>query len=372
MAARLKFPPRLRNKGLNKNWILGATLCSLTLFGCSGGSTPNSGSPLCTVNGEKIDMDTYYRYMEIKPTVQIEQDRNGGNVARVSRTIGFQTMTDLIKQTLVTQLAKTDGVYPNQDEIDKEIAFRKGADPNFLKSMSAMGLSSDMIKHDLVVSMCEDRIITKGIKVSKEDVDSYITDNPKSFVTPATVDLLWILVNTPEQKDAAEKDIASGQKFDAVASKYSQAPDARARQYHYNIRVLDAMPAPLKSAVADLAEGKATDWIQVSQTQWARFYVDKKTPEKAQKIDATVKEMVERKLARDRGLAANDIDGRIQKSLVAAKIEITPKNLKDMWATEMDNYRSSLSNKSVPNGLGAAPDTAANNASKAAPAPDKK
>lgn len=324
-----------------RNPVLVGALILISLTGVTGckksGGGPGGGN-VATVNGEPIDMDTYYRYLEIKPTVQVETPQGLTN-AKVTRSLGFQGMTDLIKQTLIMQIAKKDGVYPTKQDIEKEIEFRKRGDANFLKNLYSMGLTIDMIQRDLTISICEDRILTKGIKVTDQEVNSYISDNPSQFVIPATADLLWILVQSDQQKNLAEKDLASGQKFDQVAARYSEAKDARQMQYRYPIRVLNQMSPALKSMVSTLAEGQSSQWIQQGKT-WLKFYVDKKTPEKAQKVDDTMREFVRRKLARDRGASANDLDARIREALKNAKIDIGSKMLKDTWSREMESFRA--------------------------------
>lgn len=325
-------------------------LGALLLVGCN--KSASSGN-LVTVNGESVDMDTYYRYLEIKPTVQVDTGQ-GIQVAKISRSIGFQGMTDMIKQTLIMQIAKSQGVYPTSEDIEAEINFRKRSDPNFMKNLSNMGLNTEMIRRDLTISICEERVLTKGIKVSEEDVDRYIKDNPKNFVTPATADLLWILAKDDTTKAQAEKALGSGQSFNQVAQAYSADKNGRQSGYHYPVRVIEQMPSGLKDLIGQTSEGKSTDWIKEGD-KWLKFYVERKNAEKPTKIDANVREFVRRKLARDRGSAANDLDKRIQEALLKAKIEVGPKMLQQTWQSEMENYRAQMSGGS---GAATAPSTA--------------
>src|SRR5690349_18238479 len=91
--------------------LAGAAL--LGLAGCQGGG----GSNVASINGEPITMEQFHKYLEAKPEVQVVLENGEVANARVSETLAYQALQDLIRQRMIVQLAKDMKLNPTDDEV---------------------------------------------------------------------------------------------------------------------------------------------------------------------------------------------------------------------------------------------------------------
>lgn len=312
--------------------ILLVCLAALTVAACGrpgAGGTGDSDGVVATINGQAISQDEFLRYMLLKPTVQVNTPQGVGT-ARVAESISFQIFDDLMRQKLLAQMAKDEGVYPTEKEVEQELLFREKRTPNYLQLLTKRGMTPGMVKDQLKLDMAQFRLLTKGVTVTKEDVDKYIKENPGQFKTPALADLVWIMVTSPEKQKQVDDEFKRGQSAEGIAARYSEAPNGRETQGRFPIRVVDQMPPELKGVVQKTAEQNTTAWIKV-RGGWAKFYVAKKTPPKAVPIDETLREVVRRDVAMARGKGANDLDKRLHDKMKNGDIKIVMAGLEEPW-----------------------------------------
>lgn len=329
----------------------------MLLVGCSGkGSSTNAA----VVNGENITMDQFNKYLMLKPQVQVivvpAQLTSGAMgqlpqqpyTGQVVGSLGLQALNDLIQQTVLRQLAKDEGVYPTQEEITADLDERTKTNPTFLKDLTAAGFSLEMIKSDIALQLAQYKLTTKGINVSDDEVTTYIGEHPKEFVQPEAVDMLWMLV-PEDKKKAADADLKSGNSFIMVAAKYSVAPNTRAAQYKFPVQYVPQLATygQLMPAVKKANAQEQTDWIKFSDG-WAKFYINKKTPEKALPIDDAMRKRVKKLMALQKGTMAKDVNVRVQDKLKAANIVITIDSLKEPWKRSMEQLQTVTGGSTTP------------------------
>lgn len=288
-----------------------------------------TGDVVATVNGEAIGAKEYHEYLERKSSVLV-QTPQGPQEAQVAGGLGLQALRDLVNQKMVTQLAKDDGLYPSEEDVKKELDFRTKQQPDLVNILTSQGLTLDSIKNDIAFDLSRERLLTKGIVVPMSEVDAYIKDNPTQFVEPAKANLLYIVVTSEDKKKQIDSELSMGQNFQTVATRYSEAPQARQSGGVFPQSVIQAMPSRLQEIVNKTPEMKATDWVK-DGGNFVKFFVQKKTKEAPIKMDDVKKSMLQRQLALQRGQMANDLGKRLQEKLQAAKVEVTPKNLKEPW-----------------------------------------
>jgi parvulin-like peptidyl-prolyl isomerase len=323
-------------------------IVALSLIGC-GGPSGSSGA-LATVNGDNISMQELVEYIQRKPTVIVDT-QSGPQLARVTsgQSLGFQAMRDLIVDKIVEQIAKEQGVYPKDSDVAAELDFQqKVADLrpqrlNIAKEALAAGYSTESFKHQLLVDLCRMRIMTKGITVTPQEVEDYIKTNPDNelFTDPPRIKALMILV--PRSDEAKKKKVddalKQGQPFLTVANEYSIDPQARAATWHYHVDNVNQMPPQVRALLEKTAVGASTDWVAANEG-FVKFSVEQKTPAKPKDTkDPTVREIVRRSLAAQKGQATIDINGMIQAKLKNAGekgIVIVPHNYQDTWKRVMD------------------------------------
>lgn len=314
------------------SWVIASVGAFVVLSGCNRGGD----GYVAVVNGEGISYKDYHSYLERKPLVTVNVEGAGAQNLPVVGSIGFQAMRDLVNRRLLLQVAKDEGVSPTSADIEKEIEFQKKVNPDFVRDLTNRGMSIDEIKNDLAIDIAQRNVLTKGITITDKDVDDYIKGNPQSFVEPARVSLLWVVVDSEQLKARVDNDLRAGQNFRTVAARYSVARDARRTNGRYPLSVMNSdFPPRLRVLVERTPEFRATDWVR-DGARWAKFYVEKKFPQKKMNMDATLRERVRRLIALDRGRQANDFGDRMQQQLRNAKVDVRESVLERQWKTAME------------------------------------
>jgi hypothetical protein len=253
-------------------------------------------------------------------------------------------MQDLVSRTALFQMAKDEGVSPSTKDIEDEIAFQKKLDPNFLTIYQRRGLNMGQIREEVRFSLVQERLITKGITVTMDEVDEWLKNNPEATVVPESADLSWILAKTPEQKAQVDLALKNGGKFSEVAVKLSQAPNAAIVNGRYlpergsiPINKLSEKP-PLRQAVMNAAVGSDTAWIQFNEG-WAKFHVDAKNPPKKMDVTPERKINIQRNIALQRGNKASDLRKRLVERIKNSDIVVRRDSLKESWKNFADMLR---------------------------------
>ncbi len=311
--------------------LTAAAPLALVLFAVGCGKKDSS---LVTVNGKQVSMDEYHRYLALKPTVNLIQPNGAIVRGQVMGSLGFQALEDLIRRELILQIAQEDGVLPTQQDIEKELEFRKKRNPTFVKTLHENGYTLDMIRERIQSELAEEWLITKGVKVTDQEVDRYVTNNPQRFMNPALVDMKWLWVTSKEDMTKVDQALDGGQMFAIVAQRYSKDPSVRENNAQFPQRVLASFSPQLQKIVNETGELKTTEWIDdPAEKRFIKFYVEKKTPEKKMEINDTLREELRRALALERGNAGTDLNKRILEKLKKSEIQVQDETLKGFWSS---------------------------------------
>ncbi len=310
---------------MNKITLFGIVTLAMVVAGCGSKGT----KAVANVNGENIAYEDFVYNMDMKPTVRIATQQ-GPQEARVAERLGFQVLQDLIVRQATLQLAKDEGVFPTDKDVDEELKLQTALNPNFVTQLTKGGMTLSRIKESLRLDLAKTKLISKGIDVTRAEAEKFVKDNPKDFMEPETADMSWIYVTDPAVKAKVDKELASGQGFAFVAIQYSKDPNVRRTNGRFNQRNVAAMPKPIQDIVRKTPENKASDWL-TADDGFAKFYIDKKTPAKAIKMDDAKYTLVQRQIALRRGAAANDLNNRLLDKLRDSKIEVEDPTMKEMW-----------------------------------------
>lgn len=298
----------------------GATI--LAIAGCGDAGKAS----VVAVDGENVTKDEFNQYIATKRTVRVVIQ---GQVVEVpvAETLGFQALQELATQKIVMHMAADEGLMPTEKEIDAEIDFKKSLSPSFLNDLKAAGYTMGQIKREVAYSLCEERLLTRGITVDMAEVDQMMKDNPNQFIEPATIDVYQVLVLSEQRKQLVDQELRASQSFKAVAAKYNQDPGGERRQLQAaNLR------EPLKSLIGEAGPGTTTDWIQ-SGSGFAKFYVEGRTEAKPMDMTPEKKEYLRRQIALSYGRQANDLPQQVSKSLRGSDVLVSEDEavLKEMW-----------------------------------------
>jgi parvulin-like peptidyl-prolyl isomerase len=323
---------------LKKSIIFGIVTLALAavLTGCG-----RSGKVLAKVNDDTITEDDLFYALDMARTVRVVTPDGQRVEAQVDGRLGYQLLQEIIKRKLTVQLAQDQGVAPTEKDIDAEIAFQTSLDPDFMKKQSSAGIVLSRTREDLKYRLSLDRILTKGIKVTNEDAKKFIAQNPKQFMEPETVNLLWILIPKTDTaiKSRIDADLLAGQSFSSLAVQYSKAPNASTLGGRFPINEVERLPEAVKKLVKTTAVSRSTGWIE-SQEGFAKFFIESKKAAQPINMTASKIEWVRRQMALMRGRQAIDINDQIVKKLKASEknIKIENKSLSDLWATSFKEF----------------------------------
>lgn len=298
---------------------------AIVLSGCGSNS-----ETLATVNGDKITMDQFYAYLEAKPEVQVVLENGQVATARVSETLAFQALQELIRQRIILQLAKDDNLAPTPKDVENEVQFQRGRDSNFVLNLRERGLTTDQMKESLAVDIAKERLLSKGIELSDADVDAFIKANPQRFVRPAAVEAKWIFVKTDSDKRVVDRELQSGSSFSSVARRYSKDPNAKQNLGYFPRTDVDNLPKDIQKPLKETEIGRESEWIKLSDG-WAKFSVDKRTAPEKINMNKYEKEWLKRQLIMQKGLQNNDLDRKLLDKLKTSDINIAYTELSKPW-----------------------------------------
>jgi len=285
---------------------------------------------VASVNGETITKEDFFAYLERKPNVRVSTNQ-GAVDTQLSEPLGFQALRDLVNRKILIQLAKDETVYPNDSDVKNELDYRESIQKGFMDTLQKSGLTLDQIRNEIIIDLCQFRLVTKGVTISPEQVAEFMKVNPTMFQEPPRVELLWIVVDSPKERAAVDAELQSGQTFSAVAMKYSKAPGARQNQGRFPADNYDRFPAALKKLVDTTAESKFTDW-NADGARTIKFYVQKKVASKKMDTnDGVLKERVRRQLLLQKGSKGTDLNKRLLTKLKDSKVDVTKIGLTELW-----------------------------------------
>jgi parvulin-like peptidyl-prolyl isomerase len=301
--------------------VAGATVLALT--GCSGSG---DSSAVVTVDGEDVTKEQFNQYISTKRTVRVVVQ---GQVVEVpvAETLGFQAMQELATQKVVMHMAADEGLMPTADEVEAEIEFKKAITPSFLNDLKAAGYTMGQIRREVTYSLCEERLLTRGIKVDMAEVDKMIKENPAQFMEPATLDVYQILVLSEQRKAMVDQELRTSQSFKAVAAKLNQDPSGERKQLP-----VAQLRDPFKTIFADARPGFVTDWIP-SGTGFVKMYLEGRTEAKPIEMTPEKKEYLRRQIAMSYGRQANDLPKKVADRLRSSDVMVSENEavLKEMW-----------------------------------------
>ncbi len=266
------------------------------------------------VNGEPIGGATYIKRMEVLPGVgQLVNDRF------VPGSPGFLTLSKLINERLILQLARQKGVSPTPAEVDREVARRVEENPELLKAIQAVGFTSDDFKYDTTVQLAEFKLLTMGVNITDLEVEKFYKDNPSSFTIPRRYRLRAIIVAEAAARDLVDTDLKAGKPFDQVARERSV--DVTKVEGGLVGNVPEAALGPVYGpAVREKPKGHVTPWIE-QEGGFLKLLVEDVLAQQTIPLDAKLRMSVRRNLMLDRGRVRNDLSAMMTEFRKAAKIE---------------------------------------------------
>ena len=267
------------------------------------------------VNGHTIDAKTYFKRMEVLPgTGQLV------NGKFVSASPGYLTLSKIIDETLIIQLAKEKGVAPTDTEIDVAIKERVAENPELVNGLARIGFTTDDLKYDTRVQLSEFKLQTMGINITDLEAEKFYKENPTMYTMPKRYNLSVIAVDTDEKKRAVDDALNSGKTFGAVAKELSLDISKGDEGRMGEVPELALQGETLKG-VKSTRKGAMTDWLYNGQV-FVKFMVTDVMESKLAPLDAELKASIRRNLMLDRGRVKNDVAKMMANMRAKSKIEL--------------------------------------------------
>ncbi|MCS7463181.1 peptidyl-prolyl cis-trans isomerase [Paenibacillus doosanensis] len=182
---------------------------------------------------------------------------------------GRELLNQMVDHEVIRLEGKALGMFVEDSEIQKELKrMQQGYDSEeqFYESMKVqLGLSPEALKTDIYDKLLQEKIVTKDIIVSDEQVEAYIKAHPDEFKTAVQLRIQQIVVSGKDQAAKASADISKGIDFGQVAQ--NRSLDDATRDNGGDLGWVEEddpfVAAPLLKAVKQLKVGevsKPVDW----------------------------------------------------------------------------------------------------------------
>ncbi|MBS1718584.1 MAG: peptidyl-prolyl cis-trans isomerase [Armatimonadetes bacterium] len=289
------------------------------------------GKVIFSVNGEEVKGGEYYRRMEYL-----------GGVGRVRGNSfeqfppGLLTIEQIITEKLILQMAKDRGVMPSEKDIDDEIKYRMEDTPKLLDDWMTTGQTKDELRYQMRINLCQLNMLTQGITVTDQQVQTFYNENPSMFTNPKQVQLQVIVVSDDATKQKVDADLAAGKKFADVATAYS-IDVSKMRGGEFGTVPVRSLNKEMQDAVNPLKAGGITPWMN-SNGSFVRFLVENVIPESKLELNDSLKRKVRRQLMQDRGKVKNDIRKEMADMFAKAKIDIKEKEFSVAFKKLIEEY----------------------------------
>ena len=273
----------------------------LSLLGCSKAEAIGSGSSaatisgnIATVNGVGISQVYFYNALQI-----FRLPANGRN-PYPNESVGTTILRRLIQNQIVEQLAKKEGVYPSDADIQnlyKEVVYlqdKKSVKP-FEKQLSELGLTPAYFQHDQILPhLCQINLAAKGLKITDQELSSYYSEHlADEFTIHNAAHIQRMVLSTKADADKISNAIKAGKSFDEMYSK-SDSKDPDFGDIPQWIALDDKNPQflPVITALNATPAGSVTAPISFQGGYWIIKVVQKRPAEiiPQDKVPATLRE----------------------------------------------------------------------------------
>jgi parvulin-like peptidyl-prolyl isomerase len=283
------------------------------------GSFAQNGSVVLSVNGENVEQNEYYRKMEFLPGL----GRTFRGTEFVEILPGIATIDALITEKLLIQVAKGKGLLPTESEIDADIKFRLGRDPNVMKYWKSVGRTDAEYRRLVLLELCQFKLQTEGIKVDDAAIkDLYDLSKSTRYTLPQRYILRAITVDKEDQKKTVDADLKAGKSFASVAT-LNSIDESSSEGGLFGEVPLTLLSQNLREALIKVKKGGKTSWITNDKGQWTMFYVEDILAETVRPLDATLKEELKREIMLRKGSSKNNVGALVKEARLKAQIKIT-------------------------------------------------
>ncbi len=217
--------------------LLAALTLALLGAGCGGGSDSVPADAVAVVDGEEVTKAELDALIEIARRSAAREKRDFPKAG----TPEYKTIRDgyvqfLVQQQQLEQEADELELEVTDEQVDARFEQIKkqyfgGDEAKLREQLAAQGMTEQQVRADIRAQVVSERIfesVTKDVKVSDADVQSFYEKNAAQFSTPESREVRHILVKTKVLADQLAAELKAGAAFAVLAKKHSTDTGSKA------------------------------------------------------------------------------------------------------------------------------------------------
>jgi foldase protein PrsA len=241
---------------------------TLTVVGCSDSAKKEVKLPegvAASVNGKNItvaDIDERVeRQINANPSIMATKDQ-----AMAKENLKAQALEDIINMSITLGEADKKGIEITDKEYDtdlKDLMKKNGIknEESLRKILKDKKISYESFKKDYIerakIKKLAD-VLTKGLKVTDKEVETYYKKNKASFDTPVQVKVQHILVDDLKKANEVLSKLKKGEDLGELAASYSTDPGSKTNKGIYDLAPVTQYVPEFKEACLSLKIGEYT------------------------------------------------------------------------------------------------------------------
>lgn len=139
-------------------------------------------------------------------------------------TFGRELITQLLERYAVEMEAELLGIRVTDSELEHELKLMQegyDSEAQFYETMAELGMTRKMLLEDVRHRLLLEKIATRGIVVTDEELDRYIAEYPELAPDSTTLHIQQIVVPTLSEAEEVLELLAQGTAFEHLAAAYS-------------------------------------------------------------------------------------------------------------------------------------------------------
>ena len=217
--------------------LAAAALAVLTLVaaGC-GDSDEVPANAVAVVDGTTITKESLDELLARAKTSYTQQKRDFPRAGTPEyQSLQNQAVAYLVQREEYAREADELGIDVTEADIDKKVAevkkeFFQNSQQKFDQGLKQQGYTLAALREDIRAQLISEKIyedITKDIKVSDKDLQTYYNNHRDKYSVPESRQVRHILVKTKAEADRIHDQLASGGDFKALAKQNSLDPGSK-------------------------------------------------------------------------------------------------------------------------------------------------
>lgn len=235
--------------------------------------------------------------------------------SRLQDQYGNTVLHTLMTRSAIRQEAAASGLTLSEAELAQELkSMMEGYESEeryYSEMQESLGLTPEEIREDAKYKLLLEKIATRDIVISDDELDTYISENQAQFTSDIQLRLAWIVTEGEQEADELLGQLESGADFEALARSASMDRDTASNGGELGWIEQDDpfFEQDVLMAASALEPGEVTGPIPVEGGQAIVLLADRKE-EKAMNEEA-LRSLARRQLALEKAESLQDVEEKL-------------------------------------------------------------